>query len=67
MSTYTPRHKLSATARMNAIKRLIEENKFRWAEIYKEEKIKAGVRPSKSPQEKIEELRAQLTKLEMES
>jgi len=67
MTTYTPRHKVSATARMNAIKRLIEENKFRWQEIYKEEKIKAGIRPSKTSQEKIEELRAKLTKLEMES
>ena len=67
MSTYTPRHKASATARMNAIKRLIEEYPFRWAEIYKEEKVKMGVRPSKTAQEKIEEFRAQLTKLEMES
>jgi hypothetical protein len=52
---------------MNAVKRLIEANPFEWEKIYKEEKIKAGVRPSKSQSEKIEELRAQLTKLEMES
>jgi hypothetical protein len=67
MSTYTPRHKVSATARMNAIKRLIEAYPIQWEEIYKEEKIKAGVRPSKTQREKIEELRAKLTKLEMES
>lgn len=67
MTTYTPRHKASATARMNAVKRLIEAYPFEWEKIYKEEKIKAGVRPSKTQSEKIEELRAQLTKLEMES